>query len=858
MISIRSLYLYILFLIFHSVNSATIFVSDGSGSDIIGCGTSDTSACKSISFGLNVSSSEDSMTILNGDYSGDLNEGIVISLSSYSMKGEGSLSTKIKCTTSNGFITISKPGGTFSFSDMGIEDCLKSGTINEEEGGSGIFARRANLTFNSITFANNSQPESFGGGILLLGSDATFDDVHFNDNWGLIGGGIAVFENSTLNFSHSTFDSNQGLLVGGGIYSSESKIIFHKNISVKNNYAISSGGGLDLRASIIHIHDSYFESNHAIGDDQCTIELCSGRGGAIYGLGTSGSIKSSTFISNSVISEGDSLSEGGGIMLTSLSTNKMDIDNCTFSSNLAVGKNSAAGSGGSLFIEKLDLTITNCIFLSNQAISTDDFAQMESSGGAIVLNRVTKGTLQNNHFTSNSIEGGGSGGAIQIEDGSVIDFIDCEFYQNSITSSFTTPSMGGAISITSTSQVFFIDSIFANNSALPVVSPSPIQPQTFSGMGGAVYIQSSQAHISYCTFEFNFATSGMFDDGSFGGAICVENSEYTKITNSTFLQNEARGTYSTMVYGTSGVGGAIGLKYSNLVVLSSVFMKNLATAGGWSASAGGALALYFSEMNGYKPLIQNTTFVNNTASGEILGTPIDRTGHGGAIIIIASFPTIRNVTFDSNTAYTSETHRSIALGGAICLYYQASTAVYDSYFYHNSASSGFGADVASGSFDGGSAINGTILLSNCKFDTPSVKRNNILPSTISSYSSLYETTTTRRTSANYEYEEYEEYDDEDGLSEEEYERLYILSNRHLRSTFYDFDQSYLDDHQIQIDMNGDSMLNDISSYSPFQSSSRIEIVSSFRSQEKSSSVSVVEISSSTCSSSNPLEVKKTS
>ncbi len=62
---------------------------------------------------------------------------------------------------------------------------------------------------------------------------------------------------------------------------------------------------------------------------------------------------------------------------------------------------------------------------------------------------------------------------------------------------------------------------FKNNTALPHLNLTPL---TYSGSGGALFVQSSNITVAYCLFETNFALTGQFDAGSAGGAIVLEDS----------------------------------------------------------------------------------------------------------------------------------------------------------------------------------------------------------------------------------------------------------------------------------------------------------------------------------------------
>jgi hypothetical protein len=128
---------------------------------------------------------------------------------------------------------------------------------------------------------------------------------------------------------------------------------------------------------------------------------------------------------------------------------------------------------------------------------------------------------------------------------------------------------------------------FTNNSAAPVAQ---LTPSTYSGSGGALFVQSASLVLENSDFIENMALSGQFDSGAQGGAVLLEDVQDASINNCLFRLNFASGYTAYSSYSSSGTGGAVGLKFSTTQILGCKFLNNWVSVGGSQMSAGGALA----------------------------------------------------------------------------------------------------------------------------------------------------------------------------------------------------------------------------------------------------------------------------
>lgn len=249
----------------------------------------------------------------------------------------------------------------------------------------------------------------------------------------------------------------------------------------------------------------------------------------ILGVNTRGNL----VLNNVTISNGRS---GWGGAIGNLG-GKLTINDSIVSDNFAeVG--GAIGNEGTLIIR--DSTIS-----SNKS---------DSIGGAII-NRGGTITISTSIINSNASVGGGSGGAIFNDDGTLV------IEENSVLLNNQSGYKGGAI-YNDEGTLVIVESSFESNQALERIGVGggaiynfinkddkeddvTIVASTFrnnrAGLGGAIYNDAGNLYITNSTFVGNSANGE-------GGALYHESRDLTEIRNSTFYRNSV---------GDDGYGGAI-------------------------------------------------------------------------------------------------------------------------------------------------------------------------------------------------------------------------------------------------------------------------------------------------------------
>jgi predicted outer membrane repeat protein len=303
----------------------------------------------------------------------------------------------------------------------------------------------------------------------------------------------------------------------------------------------------------------------------------------------------------------------------------------------------------------------------------------------------------------------GFGGAVFCDQGSMPEFVDCNFIGNKANGSYSgisgagapagwpmvryrIPRFGGAVYIAANSAPKFTNCYFKDNMT-DVNSPGAdgVNIHPYIGMGGAVAFDSGAApEFDGCTFEENWA--------SLGGAI---NSDYSDpiIENSTFTGNSALFGGAIQLLGSSGVivqcnfqlndanglsgtGGAIESLGSDTVILDTTFMYNSATG------TGGGIYVSNKDVDGNdiygnrETLIKNCLVVNNTSVKG--GGGIAASGHGE--------PNIVNCTIADNTVTGAGNDNNY--GGGIYCYDKGYAKLLNTIVWGNNAMSGIGNQLA--------------------------------------------------------------------------------------------------------------------------------------------------------------------
>ena len=252
--------------------------------------------------------------------------------------------------------TASSRGGGFAMTSGNLTVTNASFEGNFADLGGGLYVT-GNSQLANVSFKNNTAASN-GGGLYTNGNgnltDVTFSGNHTTEG---MGGAIASYM-GTLAVTEGTFSNNNAIVnpyfVGGGgeggaIYTQSTVTV--TNSTFDGNQA-SRGGALSCNTGTITSTNSTYVANSALSDS-------AGDGGAMF-ANCHSTIVGNTFASNSA-------AHYGGALLTDNDSGQTEITNSTFYDNVAL-----SGSGGGI-ANYGGLSIKNSTFSHNDA----------SSGGAV-------------------------------------------------------------------------------------------------------------------------------------------------------------------------------------------------------------------------------------------------------------------------------------------------------------------------------------------------------------------------------------------------------------------------------------------------------------------------------------------
>lgn len=394
-----------------------------------------------------------------------------------------------------------------------------------------------------------------------------FENITFINGVADYGGAIHIKSNNVI-IKNCIFDKNHATKGGGAIKAPNNSDGGHNTIVrdciFTNNYAKEAAGAVSLLGNNSRVLNCLFISNKVSNADGIAY------GGAISissdVLNYIGSVRNCTFINNSAYSKKNHTHGGAGCIRNGVYyancrfiNNSADeggaltyhgsgkIINCTFIGNSAVDYGGAL-STGLKYDKTMDLKIFNSIFNENEAPLG---GAVQIMGLNILLDNCS---FNNNHASKN-------GGAANMAAEHVV-------LNNSVLVGNVAEVDGGAVFIKG-EDVSIYNSCFKNNSAIPDYDKYD------EGLGGAVYVNSTNAFIQNNDFSFNTARNG--------SAIYYDKfGQNLKLANNNMSQNQAWVYYlpifadniyygddekiTTIIHGGNNIA-----KYDNLALSNAIY-----------------------------------------------------------------------------------------------------------------------------------------------------------------------------------------------------------------------------------------------------------------------------------------------
>jgi len=442
-----------------------------------------------------------------------------------------------------GHLLTAVNAGEHAYTQNGGNVLLKQGTITgkdfkgeRDNPGSGVFvADNGTLTASYVTIEDNKN--GYGGGLRANGATVELENCIIRNNSASgestgYGGGIYVYNSSTLKGSNLTVSNNSSLYYGGGIYAADSTLnlesgcvvdnnknedakngygagiymkgkstLTGKGLTISNNISKYYGGGICASGGSITLTEGssvsgnqsemqsgggiYMYNGATLTGSSLTVSgnSCLYYGGGIYANGGTLKLENGCVVQENW-NTSTSYGNGGGIYLTGSA-------NLT-GSNLTISKNIAAYLGGGIYASKSTVTINkDSLFSENE--SDNNGGAIYASGGTLTANGTT--------FEKNNFNGGGkSGGAIYSS--ADVELNGCDFLQNK-------SRTGGAVYLSSSKTITIIDCDFISNES------------TGSNSASAMEISTDKGSVTI--------KGGKFFDNQNGEALIVN--KYTKVAD---------------------------------------------------------------------------------------------------------------------------------------------------------------------------------------------------------------------------------------------------------------------------------------------------------------------------------------
>ena len=531
--------------------------------------------------------------------------------------------------------------------DIGYFDISGGAAIYTD---SNLFAYNSNFTNNS---ANALEGYNDGGAIHIV-TAAIIDNCVFENNKADNGGAIYVgaYANSEVNITMNTFKSNGGIN-GAAIYGQGSKLTNVLNNRFEDNNASSNGGAFYLTSlnNVFNVSTNDFLSNHAKNgavayiryagvswnDNLMANNDASVMGDALF-VDNAKINANLEFLSNTTLTVGANEDIILIAKLTDDMNNPISNGNISFCLDDEFVGNALTDNDG---IAKLSYhtneTLAKYLVSGNFSGSSDSYPSSIKTGLLEVSKYYwfigTQGYFTLQDAVDASLEGDvitGLPGTYAYEEVAIGDRIN-KIYKNV---TIKADNLGDIILTGIGGRIFDVANKHAYDdthrpSSLTLINI--IIENCSDNYGGAIY-NDAYLTCENCIFRNNTATNP--DEGSkwHGGAIMSWG--VLNINNCTFIDNKAT---SGAAINTESIHGD-----ASVIIRNSIFENNnVSDVGG---------ALYIADSNGHITIVDNCTFINNSAAS------------GGAVFDYANL-TLNNSVFINNTAEEA--------GGAIYLYHNS-------------------------------------------------------------------------------------------------------------------------------------------------------------------------------------------
>ena len=360
---------------------------------------------------------------------------------------------------------------------------LSDNIARNSEGGGGVYVYQSTLNMTGGTITGNRvlNDDGQGGGVRLANGGATFNlsGGTITNNEAASGGGVGMFNDSTMTMTGGTISGNRATN-GGGVYSDNSATLNLKDGNIAGNIAETNGGGVYQAGGTFNM------TGGTIGGTTASAANKAIDGAGIYVASGSAAVSDGSVTGNQATRDGGGVYNAAGVF--------------ALSENGKITGNTATRNGGGVYQNSTGI----------EATETDP---------AVPGFTVSGGGIDNNTAAAN---GGGvyhAGGTFAMTDGTIGGTANKAIDGAGIyvASGSADLSGGGIANNTANGNG---GAVFVYNGGILNMSAGGIANNTANGNGGAVFVDNGGIlNLSAGSITGNKAT------GTNGGAINVDGAD---------------------------------------------------------------------------------------------------------------------------------------------------------------------------------------------------------------------------------------------------------------------------------------------------------------------------------------------
>ncbi len=369
--------------------------------------------------------------------------------------------------------------------------------------------------FNNLMIDGYAILRDRGGAIHIVGASPRLNNLHIEDNFGGLGGGLyTTGEITDLLITNSTFERNSSAN-GGGLYlRSGNQNVTLINVNIYNNTCTTSGSGLEMvNSGVLNIYGGKIAYNQKNGICQHSgtvniidADIFENKVAGIYQRGGEMTIKDSKIYNN----EG---TEAGGIYSVYANT-ILSLESVLITGNYSTSK------GGGLYKNGGELNMKDCVISHNETTG--------SGGGLAIMNGITGLNISNCEFSDNTAASSGGGLYLSSTNAYKTDWHDVTIKNNTSGNTGGGMYVGGSV----------VEYVFMNTKVIG---------NTSTTSGGGIYL-----HNSTTSLFANLLVAG--NEGSVGGGIQLAATTTTStLINASIINNTATTSNRGGGINTSGI-----------------------------------------------------------------------------------------------------------------------------------------------------------------------------------------------------------------------------------------------------------------------------------------------------------------